>query len=190
MYMSSSTRVKPRDGFALLLALAFVAIMSMSLGALMTVISIPNKTFTTNSSRLLSTHEARMSAELLLKNIADNELVFQSLNLIQSSNASSALAEWNNHCSSLTSAELRDVMNEASLSDVYAINPTEVSAALVSGFVRRMFYSDQDNNSRDDDGNVGYLIIGCARRGDTASVQIIQAANTSGIWRLVRADAN
>ena len=81
-------------------------------------------------------------------------------------------------------------MNEASLSDVYAINPTEVSAALVSGFVRRMFYSDQDNNSRDDDGNVGYLIIGCARRGDTASVQIIQAANTSGIWRLVRADAN
>ena len=110
--MSSSTRVKPREGFALLLALAFVAIMSMSLGALMTVISIPNKTFTTNSSRLLSTHEARMSAELLLKNIADNELVFQSLNLIQSSNASSALAEWNNHCSSLTSAELRDVMNE------------------------------------------------------------------------------
>ena len=95
MYMSSSTRVKPREGFALLLALAFVAIMSMSLGALMTVISIPNKTFTTNSSRLLSTHEARMSAELLLKNIADNELVFQSLNLIQSSNASSALAEWN-----------------------------------------------------------------------------------------------
>ena len=88
-----------------------------------------------------------MSAELLLKNIADNELVFQSLNLIQSSNASSALAEWNNHCSSLTSAELRDVMNEASLADVYAINPTEVSAAMVSGFVRRMFYSDQDNDS-------------------------------------------
>ena len=80
--------------------------------------------------------------------------------------------------------------NEAGLADVYAINPSEVSAAVVSGFVRRMFYSDLDNNSRDDDGNVGYLIIGCARRGDTASVQIIQAANTSGIWRLVRADAN
>ena len=190
MYMSSSTRVKPREGFALLMALAFVAVMSMSLGALMTVISIPNKTFTTNSSRLLSTHEARMSAELLLKNIADNELVFQSLNLIQSANASSALAEWNDYCSSLTTAELRDVMNEAGLADVYAINPSEVSAAVVSGFVRRMFYSDLDNNSRDDDGNVGYLIIGCARRGDTASVQIIQAANTSGIWRLVRADAN
>ena len=116
--------------------------------------------------------------------------LFQSLNLIQSANASSALAEWNNYCSSLTTAELRDVMNEAGLADVYAINPSSVSAATVSGFVRRMFYSDLDNNSRDDDGNVGYLIIGCARRGDTASVQIIQAANTSGIWRLVRADAN
>lgn len=164
--------------------------MSMSLGALMSVISIPNKTFTTNSSRLLSTHEARMSAELLLKNIADNELVFQSLNLIQSANATAALAEWNDHCSSPTSPELRDMMNEASLSDVYAVNPSEVSAAVVSGYVRRMFYSDLDNNSRDDDGNVGYLIIGCARRGDTASIQVIQAANTSGIWRLVRADTS
>lgn len=131
-----------------------------------------------------------MAAELLLKNIADNEAVFQSLNLIQSSNATAALAEWNNYCSQPTTAELREMMNEASLSDVYAINPTNVSAAVVSSYVRRMFYSDLDSNNRDDDGNVGYLVIGCARRGDIASVQMLQVANTSGIWRLVRSDAN
>ena len=190
MYTSNSTRVKPREGFALLMALAFVVILTMSLGALISVISVPNKSFVTNSSRLLSKHEARMAAELLLKNIADNEAVFQSLNLIQSSNATDALAEWNNYCSQPTTAELREMMNEASLSDVYAINPTNVSAAVVSSYVRRMFYSDLDSNNRDDDGNVGYLVIGCARRGDIASVQMLQVANTSGIWRLVRSDAN
>ena len=190
MYTRSSTRVKPRDGFALLLALAFVAIMSLSIGALLTVISIPNKSYTTNSSRLVSKHEARMAAELLMKNIADNEAVIQSLNLIQSSAAADALAEWNSYCSKLTTAELRDMMNEAGLSDVYAISPTNVSAAVVSSYVRRMFYSDLDSDNRDDDGNVGYLVIGCARRGDIASVQVMQVANTSGIWRLVRSDAN
>ena len=190
MYTSNSTRVKPREGFALLMALAFVVILTMSLGALISVISIPNKSFVTNSSRLLSKHEARMAAELLLKNIADNEAVFQSLNLIQSGNATEALAEWNNYCSQPTTAELREMMNEASLSDVYAINPTNVSAAVVSSYVRRMFYSDLDSNNRDDDGNVGYLVIGCARRGDVASVQMLQVANTSGVWRLVRSDVN
>lgn len=182
--------MKPREGFALLMALAFVAILTMSLGALISVISIPNKSFVTNSSRLMSKQEARMAAELLLKNIADNEAVFQSLNLIQSSNATGALSEWNNYCSQPTTAEIRTMMNEAGLSDVYAINPTDVSAAVVSSYVRRMFYSDADSNNRDDDGNVGYLIIGCARRGDIASVQILQMANTSGIWRLVRSDSN
>ena len=190
IYISSSTRVKPREGFALLMALAFVAILTMSLGALMSVISIPNKSFTTNSSRLISTHEARMAAELLIKNIADNEVVFQSLNLIQSGNATEALAEWNGYCSKLTSAELRTVMNEAGLSDVYAVNPSDVSAAVVSSYVRRLFYSDLDGNNRDDDGNVGYLVIGCSRRGDIAAVQVLQVANTSGIWRLVRSDAS
>lgn len=190
IYISSSTRVKPREGFALLMALAFVAILTMSLGALMSVISIPNKSFTTNSSRLISTHEARMAAELLIKNIADNEAVFQSLNLIQSGNATEALAEWNNYCSKLTSAELRTVMNEAGLSDVYAVSPSDVSAAVVSSYVRRLFYSDLDGNNRDDDGNVGYLVIGCSRRGDIAAVQVLQVANTSGIWRLVRSDAS
>ncbi|MAK17332.1 MAG: hypothetical protein CMN41_01660 [SAR116 cluster bacterium] len=156
----------------------------------MSVISIPNKSFTTNSSRLISTHEARMAAELLIKNIADNEAVFQSLNLIQSGNATEALAEWNNYCSKLTSAELRTVMNEAGLSDVYAVSPSDVSAAVVSSYVRRLFYSDLDGNNRDDDGNVGYLVIGCSRRGDIAAVQVLQVANTSGIWRLVRSDAS
>lgn len=190
IYISSSTRVKPREGFALLMALAFVAILTMSLGALMSVISIPNKSFITNSSRLISTHEARMAAELLIKNIADNEAVFQSLNLIQSGNATEALAEWNGYCSKLTSAELRKVMNEAGLSDVYAVSPSDVSAAVVSSYVRRLFYSDLDGNNRDDDGNVGYLVIGCSRRGDIAAVQVLQVANTSGIWRLVRSDAS
>ena len=190
MYISNSTRVKPREGFALLMALAFVAILTMSLGALMSVISIPNKSFTINSSRLISTHEARMAAELLVKNIADNESIFQSLSLIQSGNATEALSEWNNYCSKLTSAELRGVMNEAGLSDVYSVNPSDVSAAVVSSYVRRLFYSDLDGNNRDDDGNVGYLVIGCSRRGDIAAVQILQVANTSGIWRLVRSDAS
>lgn len=131
-----------------------------------------------------------MAAELLLKNIADNEAVIQSLNLIQSSAAADALAEWNSHCSQPTTAELRTMMNEAGLSDVYAISPTNVSAAVVSSYVRRMFYSDLDSDNRDDDGNVGYLVIGCARRGDIASVQVMQVANTSGIWRLIRSDAN
>ena len=142
------------------MALAFVAVMSMSLGALMTVISIPNKTFTTNSSSLVKHVCRRVATE----NIADNELVFQSLNLIQPANASSALAEWNDYCSSLTTAELRDVMNEAGLADVYAINPSEVSAAVVSGFVRRMFYS-VDNNSA--------MMTAMLVDHRTASVQII-----------------
>ena len=77
---------------------------------------------------------------------------------------SSALAEWNILLFTDDCRIARDVMNEAGLADVYAINPSEVSAAVVSGFVRRMFYSDLDNNSRDDDGNVGYLIIGAPPR--------------------------
>ena len=81
-------------------------------------------------------------------------------------------------------------MNEAGLSDVYAVSPSDVSAAVVSSYVRRLFYSDRDGNHRDDDGNVGYLVIGGSRRGDIAAVQVLQVANTSGIWRLVRSDAS
>ena len=190
MYNSSSTSVKPAEGFALLVVIGMVAVASVAIGGLMTAVSVPNETFSNNSARILLSHKARMSSELILRDISENENSIESFALVETSGGASALSEWQQRCKKLMPFELQILMEEEGLDDVRSVGPVNSEGAKVTGYVRRLFYSDQNADGKDDDGNVGYLIASCATLEEKASIDLVQVANTAGIWRLVRSDKN
>ena len=92
--------VNQADGFALLVVIGMVAVASVAIGGLMTAVSVPNETFSNNSARILLSHKARMSSELILRDISENENSIESFALVETSGGASALSEWQQRCKS------------------------------------------------------------------------------------------
>lgn len=107
---------------------------------------------------------------------------------LDNSSNSAAKTEWESHCQKLFNGELLNVITDAGYSEFRAVGPVRVNDAQVTSFVLPQFFTDLDNDGIDDDGNTGYLVIGCARRNDYSTAQVMEVVNTKGIWRLVRSD--
>ena len=80
------------------------------------------------------------------------------------------------------------MIDDAGYNQLLGVGPVTVNGARVSSYVLPQFFTDLDQDGLDDDGNTGYLIIGCSRRRDFATAQVMEVVNTKGIWRLVRSD--
>ena len=124
----------------------------------------------------------------MLKNISDNASFVSDLLSLDDANASTAKEEYDDFCRTLLSGKLLIDFESDGLSEIKVTNPTLVNNTVVTSYVKRQFFSDNDGDNLDDDGNVGYLVVGCARRQQGATAQVMEIVNTKGIWRLVRSD--
>lgn len=170
------------------MALAMVSIIGISTAAMFNVLGPQTKKTVRDVSKLKSGFEARMSSEILMKSISDNTSFVSSIMALDNSSNSAAKTEWESHCQKLFNGELLNVITDAGYSEFRAVGPVRVNDAQVTSFVLPQFFTDLDNDGIDDDGNTGYLVVGCARRNDYSTAQVMEVVNTKGIWRLVRSD--
>ena len=170
------------------MALTMVSIIGISTAAMFNVLGPQTKSSIKETSKLRSGFEARMSSEIILKSISDNQSFVSSLMTLDNASNSLALSEWTTHCQPLFSGEIRAVFDDAGTDTLRASGPVTVNNAQVTTFVLPQFFTDANQDGIDDDGNTGYLIAGCARRNKFTTAQVMEVVNTKGIWRLVRSD--
>lgn len=179
---------KMADGFAMVMVLAMVTIIGISTAAMFNVLEPQVKSSVQSTSKVKSSFEARMASEMMLKNISDNASFVSILTALDSPDGANAKAEYDGYCRTLLAGSLLIDFEIDGLDEIKVVKPVQVNGATVTGFVKQQFFSDLDNNLIDDDGNVGYLVVGCSRRQTFATAQVMEIVNTKGIWRLVRSD--
>ena len=179
---------KREDGFAMVMALAMVSIIGLSTAAMFNILGPQTKSTVRDVSKLKSGFEARMASEILMKSISDNTSFVSSIMSLDNASNSAVKSEWDTHCQNLFNGELRTTITDAGYSEFRGVGPVRVNGAQVTSYVLPQFFTDQNNDGIDDDGNTGYLIVGCARRNDFSTAQVMEVVNTKGIWRLVRSD--
>ena len=184
----AALRGNKADGFAMVMVLAMVTIIGLSTAAMFSVLKPQTESSTKATSKIKTSFEARMASEVMLKNISDNASFVSTLLSLDDANASSAKAEYDGFCRTLLSGELLLDFEIDGLSEIKVTNPTMVNNAVITSYVKQQFFSDNNGDNLDDDGNVGYLVVGCARRQQGTTAQVMEIVNTKGIWRLVRSD--
>ena len=184
----AALRGNKAEGFAMVMVLAMVSIIGLSTAAMFSVLKPQTETSTKATSKIKTSFEARMASEVMLKNISDNASFVSNLLSLDDANASTAKEEYDGFCRTLLSGKLLIDFENDGLSEIKVTNPTLVNKSVITSYVKRQFYSDNNGDNLDDDGNVGYLVVGCARRQQGATAQVMEIVNTKGIWRLVRSD--
>ena len=184
----AALRGNKAEGFAMVMVLAMVSIIGLSTAAMFSVLQPQTETSTKATSKIKTSFEARMASEVMLKNISDNASFVSTLLSLDDANASEAKQEYDGFCRTLLSGKLLIDFEGDNLSEIKVTNPTLVNKSVITSYVKRQFFSDKDGDNLDDDGNVGYLVVGCARRQQGTTAQVMEIVNTKGIWRLVRSD--
>ena len=99
------------------------------------------------TSKIKTSFEARMASEVMLKNISDNASFVSDLLSLDDANASTAKEEYDDFCRTLLSGKLLIDFESDGLSEIKVTNPTLVNNTVVTSYVKRQFFSDNDGDN-------------------------------------------